>query len=494
MSKSNFLNSVKIKKENRNYFDLTHDVKTSLKMGDLVPVCAMECIPGDKFNIGNESLLRFAPMIAPVMHRMDVSVHYFFVPNRIIWPGWEDFIKEITDIPSFPTITMNGGANTSKLADYFGISRNGLSVEQNEIVSALPFAAYQMIYNEFYRAQFLENDIPFELINGDNSANTELTKLRKRAWQHDYFTSALPSPQLGGAVDIPLGNVQQDAPIYYNNNNPTTLDGTPDDITLSAVPSATAPTDLYAQVDASVDATTINDLRRAYKLQEWLEKALRGGKRYAETLLVHFGVKPQDSRLQRPEYITGTKSPVIISEVLNTTGTASNPQGEMAGHGVSVTSGQSGSYYCQEHGFIIGVMSVLPQTAYTYQVPKFFYKTTDKFQYFWPEFANIGEQEVQRREIMPFQTGGSETFGYLPRYAEYRYQNNFVTGDFRQSLDFWHLGRSFATLPVLNADFVKCDPDTRIFAVEDGTDYLYAHVLNKISATRILPKFGTPTM
>ena len=249
--------------------------------------------------------------------------------------------------------------------------------------------------------------------------------------------------------------------------------------------------------------TTINDLRRAFRLQEWLEKAARGGSRYTEWLRVMFGVNSPDKRLQRPEYITGSKSPVVVSEVLNTTGSfeagdpnnpTSAPQGNMAGHAVSVTSGNYGKYYCEEHGYIIGIMSVMPKPAYFQGIDRHFLKIADPTQYYFSSFANIGEQEVYNNEIYAYTTAGNGTFGYIPRYAEYRYQANRVCGNFRTNLDFWHQARKFDNPPQLNEVFIKCDPDKRIFAVtEDETNSLYCQVFNKIMSVRPIPKYGTPT-
>lgn len=200
-----------------------------------------------------------------------------------------------------------------------------------------------------------------------------------------------------------------------------------------------------------------------------VRKNARGGTRYIESILSHFGVKSSDSRLQRPEYITGVKTPVVISEVLNTSGTVDQlPQGNMAGHGIAVSSGRSGSYYCEEHGYIIGIMSVMPKTAYQQGIPRTFLKF-DPLDYFWPSFANIGEQEVANRELFAFTNTGSNTFGYVPRYAEYKFMPSRVAGDFATSLDYWHLGRIFNTQPSLNGTFIECTPEAtdRIFAVTD---------------------------
>jgi len=499
--KPNLFNSIKLQRPKKNVFDLTHDVKLSAEMGNLTPILTMECVPGDKFDIGCESLIRFAPMIAPVMHRMDVTMHYFFVPNRILWPNWEKFITDANSGAVMPFLTYFDNltfwpAQNRKMADYLGVPpiTTGGTVTD---INALRFAAYQCIYNEFYRDQNLIAPIDYKLVDGDQGAANyaKFSTLRKRAWEHDYFTASLPFAQKGAAVDIPLGEISGDV-LVKNSGTGTTLTGVPSSIVVpggSPTPPY-APNTLYAETDGlDLQPTTINDLRRAFRLQEWLEKNARGGTRYIENILTHFGVKSSDKRLQRPEYITGVKSPVVISEIVNQTGETSGlPQGNLAGHGISVSSGRSGSYYCEEHGYIIGIMSVMPKTAYQQGIPKTFLKN-DTLDYFWPSFAHIGEQPVQNQEIFAYTPTKEGTFGYVPRYAEYKYMPSRVAGDFRTTLDYWHLGRKFATQPALNGAFIDCDATKRIFAVDDPEgDSLYCHVLNKIKAVRPMPKFGTP--
>ncbi|AXH75118.1 MAG: major capsid protein [Microviridae sp.] len=491
-------NTVKVSSPDSNMFDLTHDVKMTMQMGNLVPILNMECLPGDKINLSSESLIRLAPLLAPVYQRMDVYTHYFFVPNRILWDNWEKFITDAATTIAPPVYSWNTTTDpeVKKYYDYFGVPPTSESALR--FLNAFPFAAYQCIYNEYYRDQNLIAPINYKLVDGNN-VNPALGILRNRAWEHDYFTSALPFAQKGDAVDIPLGTIQDNALVKSNSSANQTITSSPNNQNIQADGSVFTPfpNTLFAATEGiELEPTTINDLRRAFKLQEWLEKNARGGTRYVESILAHFGVKSSDARLQRPEYITGSKSPIVISEVLNTTGIDGElPQGNMAGHGISVAGGNQGTYYCEEHGFIIGIMSVLPKPAYSQGVPKHFLKK-HPLDYYWPSFANIGEQEITNLEIYNDNIAfDDDTFGYTPRYAEYKYLQSRIAGDFRTSLDYWTLSRKFATPPNLNQEFIECTPEQtqRIFAVQDGTDPLYVQVVNKIYARRKMPVYGTPT-
>ena len=360
----NLFNTIKLTNPKSNAFDLTHDVKLSLNMGELIPIMCTEAVPGDKFKISGEALVRLAPLISPMMHRLDVSIHYFFVPNRILWDNWEKWIvnKDNNEGRPHPYILYNDVISDERLSDYLGLPK--MTTGDPIKVNAFPYAAYQCIYNEYYRDQNLIPEVDFKLIDGDNTNAFDFFTMRKRAWEHDYFTSCLPWAQKGEAVDVPISgevslkedwaskidmefppNFQsEDGTIIGNGQYPiqTTQFGSQDPGISMTGTSQYAAYDPKNTLEVKNSETTINDLRRAYRLQEWLEKNARAGTRYVENILAHFGVKSSDARLQRPEYITGIKSPVVISEVLSTSGSQELPQGNMAGHGSIVTGKQIG--------------------------------------------------------------------------------------------------------------------------------------------------------
>lgn len=480
-------------------FDLSREQKLSCKMGELVPIYLEEIVPGDQFNVRSECMMRLAPMLAPVMHRVNVYMHYFFVPNRIIWNEWEDFItggREGTSNPIYPVVPMGGSHSESRLADYLGIPTVSGSAG-NINISQLPFRAYQLIYNDYYRDETLNTTV------WDPSVNplTGLADIRNRSWEKDYFTSSLPFAQRGDSVSVPTTLrdpaivTSTDGTFNLGDNVEIGTDGSGNQ-TLRVDTSATPAGDRELIIDA-VEGIDINDLRLSSALQRFLEKQARGGYRYIETILSHFGVKSSDARLQRPEYLGGGRQPIVISEVLNTTGTAEAPQGDMTGHGISTGVTNSFNKRFEEHGYVIGIMSVLPRTNYQQGIHRH-WNRFEKEDYYWPEFAHLGEQEVKNKEIyfdLADETYSEGTFGYQQRYAEMKYGCSTVHGDFRDSLDFWHMGRIFSSQPSLNADFVMADPTNRIFAVTSGDpDHLWVQLYHNVKARRPMPYFADPRL
>ncbi len=368
----NIFNSQRVNKPKRNVFDLSHEKKISGKFGQLIPVMCQEVIPGDTFQMSTEYLIRFSPLSAPVMHMVNVYTHYFFVPNRIIWENWKDFItggEKGDQTPPLPYITIAEGSKAyfekGRLPDYFDVPTAPDAVIPNiENINALPFRAYLEIYNEYYRDQNLIDKVEYSKGDGNSNADIDkLTSIKFRAHEKDYFTSALPYAQKGGAVHIPISG---NSPVIYNNPNQNeqylvnAVYGVPSDpsnnvnsgnatelgltrIEVDGNPANIDPNGTLEADLSNVTASTINELREAFQLQKWLERNMRSGSRYIESILAHFGVRSSDARLQRPEYLGGGKSPVVISEVLQTSGTTTqeedplynSPQGNMAGHAVS---------------------------------------------------------------------------------------------------------------------------------------------------------------
>lgn len=483
---------VQNRKPRSSAFDLSHEKKLSLKMGQLTPCLIQEVVPGDNFKGRTETMIRMAPMVAPVMHRVNTYIHYFFVPNRIIWNQWEDFItggREGTTSPVMPKVSLNATyAANGTLADYLGVPFTTLGAT----VNALPFWAYQQIYNDYYRDPNLST--PVDLTTSLSNA----AELRMRAWEKDYFTSSLPWPQRGPDVNLPIEVDNKKPSLIRDSTNDavqSNITGLGTTALGSLIRSNQSGNTLYVDGAEETLDVTINELRTSSALQRWLEKQARGGYRYIETILSQFGVKSSDKRLQRAEYIGGGQSPMVISEVLNTSATATDPQGNMAGHGVGTGASNTFKYKAEEHGYIIGIMSVLPRTAYQQGIPRHFNRA-DKTDFYWPEFANLGEQEVKNKEIYfnPQDGLDDDTFGYQQRYAEYKYSQDTVHGDFRNSLDFWHMGRIFLSRPSLNESFVTSDPTDRIFAVQDETDQLWAQIYNEVKAQRPMPYFSDPSL
>lgn len=527
---SNLFNMNSRSKIKRNAFDLTHEKKLSCNMGDIVPIYLQEVVPGDKFRVSSEQLIRLAPMIAPMMQRVNVFTHFFWVPNRLVFDKWQDLITGGATgkvEPTFPQMLIKESTRAAwypnLLGDYFGIPPlpvNSPMIPVPIEVNALPFRAYALIWNEYFRDQTL--DAPIEFPMGETQTDQEtinLTSLRRRRWEKDYFTSALPWAQRGDEVMIPTVPVQRTGSypatkFYESDESISYAPGTKfmagpvetvydygNGQTTNLVDSADK--NHIAHIGASGPAGTessgsIADLRKAARLQEWLERNARGGARYIEQIFAHFGVKSSDARLQRPEFLGGGMNPVVISEVLSTFSSENTPQGNMSGHGLSVGHDNQFTRFFEEHGYIIGVMSILPRTSYQQGIPRTFRKH-DKFDFYFPEFAQIGEQPVFDQELyLDFVNGGANpdtVFGYQSRYAEYKFAPNTIHGDFRNSMAFWHMGRIFDTKPVLNDSFVSADPTHRVFAVTDDTEHkLYVQILNKVTAIRPMPVFGTPQL
>lgn len=505
--KNGIFNQIAIPRVRKSKFDLSHEKKLSFQMGELIPIMCQEIVPGDSFRVQSQLFLRLQALLSPVMHRCDVTTHYFFVPNRLIWTEWEDFItggRVGTTLPVAPQLTIN---NTTKintaigtLADYLGVPDLSTQVYSNDVnISALPFRAYQRIYNDYYRDNVITQPVNFTTNSGIGTSDwPELNTIRKRAWQKDYFSTARPNSQLGAEVIVPSNTTVT----YKPQSDVKRVDGV-DANAASTIGTLAAgklgvnnnsTSGRIENIDVVSTQMSINNLRRSLKLQEWLEKNMRAGSRYVEQILSHFGVRSSDQRLDRAEYLGGGKQPITISEVLQTA-QGTNPVGTMNGHGYSVGNSNQFQKTFEEHGFVMAIVSVLPQTAYQQGLNRMFSRT-DKFDYYWPEFANIGEQEVKNKEIYAQINSVNEgTFGYQQRYAEYKYCPDTVHGEFKTSLAFWHMSRIFSNLPTLNTSFIDADPTQRIYAITDpAVDKLLLQVYHKIDALRPMPYFSIPSI
>jgi len=492
----------------RNKFSLSHYLPATLNMGDVAPIGITEVLPGDSIQHATSALIRTAPLNAPVMHPVHAKIHHWFVPHRLVWEDWEDFITGGPDgasLPVFPTIEFDSVAAGS-LANLLGIPVFSAEAE-NVNVSAIPFRAYAAICNEYYRDQDLVDPVGLDITSGpDTTTNTDLFTA---AWEKDYLTSARPFTQKGPAITIPIGDQAPVtgiglAPAADPTNGTFTAkttqgsatfgtDGgyfdTPTDgsIRIDATGSTSgANPKIYADLSA-VTGIDVNELRLALALQRYEEARARYGSRYVEYLR-YLGVKSSDSRLQRPEYLGGGKQTIQFSEVLQTA-QGTDPVGTMRGHGIAAMRSNRYRRFFEEHGYVISCMVVRPIAVYAQGIPRHFNRRTKED--FWQrELQHIGQQEILNKEVYVGAAQPDGIFGYNDRYDEYRRGLNRVAGEFATILDEWNLARKFSAEPALNDDFVNCVPDPRIFQ-STATDQLYCMIAHSMQARRLVDKSGT---
>jgi len=521
----NLFNNVSKLRPGRSVFDLSYEKKFNCDMGQLIPVMCDEVVPGDKFKISNEVVIRWQPLIKPILHEVNVFTHYFFVPYRLLWEddgsgttGWENFITGGSDgtlEPVLPTWEIQTRQGEGSLWDYLGFPIETLP--EGAYPLDFPRAAYALIWNEYYRDQTLQEKI------------TSTNSIQFRAWTKDYFTSALPWQQRNPiAPSLPI--VGETSAVWssdsFSSGSSYTADPAFDSTQVSPIMNLNQAGGV-ASAQAFFNANTIDlsaassfdiaDLREVVQIQKFLERNARVGARYTEFLGAHFGVSPRDARLDRPEYIGGTKSPVIISEVLqtSTTGyesspTSLTPQGNLAGHGITADRNMVGSYRAEEFGLIMGIMSVMPKPAYQQGMPRQWLRET-KYDFYFPEFAHLSEQPISQAEIYlnDVEIDNTKLFGYQGKYDEMRVKQNMICGTLRSDaavpLDYWHLARNFDSAPILDSTFITTGDPTRatgnapsgtfirkdIFAVQDEYG-LIVNYANKIKAIRPLPAASNP--
>lgn len=524
-------NTVPVTKLSRSIHNQSHQVKTSFDMGKLVPIMTELSMPGDSWRVGLEQFVRTMPMIAPVMDRMDIKVDAFFVPLRLIWDDFEDYITlgptgefnvEHPTISSDDVLVKSTLGMPGSLGDYLNFPDFSQSVSSEIKIDALPFRAYQLIYNEYYRNQDLEDEIPVLRSSGDNVITFDDTYLpvfidnfllKNRGWRKDYFTSALPSPQKGPAVRLPQSDIQiasdGDFRFDFQNEDPAQspdpvatfeYDGTDGNVIVEGhTPTDNFPLEYYSGLKTvGSQLPTIEELRYAETLQEFYEANARGGSRYKEYLLNIWHTRSKDSRLDRPEYLGGYRGPITITDVDQTSQSDQTAQGHLSGKGLSSGGNRLFKFHTPEWGIIMVIMSVQPKSSY-FQGFRKWNLYSDVFDWPNPFFANLGEQEIQNQELyftgdLDYDTG---TFGYTPRYAEMKYIPDSVHGQFKTTLDYWHLARKFSSRPNLNSKFVHVQPQegARIFPdqVLNNDKFLgtfYFHIRRKM----YLPYYGVPRL
>lgn len=520
----------------RSRFQRNSDNKTTFNTGDLIPVYLDEVLPGDTHQIDMACVMRMATPIFPVMDNAFCDFYFFFVPNRLLWQHWKEFMGENRETEwtpkteySVPQVTAPaGGWTEGTLADYLGLPTKveGISV------SALPGRAYGLIYNEWFRNQNVTQPTLVEVTDAtttgknDGSATNDsaitLAKPLKAAKVFDYYTGALPEPQKGEPISIPLGknapihlydkdnnkmyeNVRFSDADYHTNSRYRELlaygatNSQPMTMLLSQNPSSGTDLEAYLKTDlSSVTGATINQLRQAFQIQKLLEKDARGGTRYREVLREHFGVISPDARMQIPEYLGGYRLPINVSQVIQTSSTDStSPQGNTAALSVTTMNKSMFTKSFTEHGFIMGLAVVRTDQTYQQGIERM-WSRKGRYDYYWPVLANIGEQAILNKEIYAQGSAADEeAFGYQEAWADYRYKPSKVTGLFRsnatQSLDSWHYAQDYSALPTLSTAWMEQN-DTemkRTLAVQNQPDFIADfYFMNK--TTRCMPVYSIP--
>lgn len=538
--------TVPVKIPAKNVFNLSHDVKASYNFDNLYPFLCQPVYPGDTWNVRAEAFLRAMPMLAPVMHNVDMHIYFFFVPFRLIWNenkkrDWKTYITGGEDgmqNPPLPYFTYRGLydcdpdlIDNRSLLDHMGFptfdhsSQHTQGVINDTRVCSLPFRAYQLVWNEYFRNQNVQNEVVFSYDAGEESdaSMTEIFTMRKKNWEKDYFTSCLPWAQRGQAISLPVtGELRPvgSMPVSITTANALGSEterglsssenfvkadglGTSTSVTLNGLATSAGATLRITGLSIG----TINDFRYCMRLQQWLENNARCGSRYIEQLFAHFGVRSSDARLQRPELLGGGKIPLLFTDIPQTSygeGASSDVVGDLSGKGTLYGKTDGFKKYFEEHGVLLGICCMIPRTSYSQGIPRV-WTAFDKTDWYFPEFAHLGEQAVLNKELyydpftIPEQDNDNDAvFGYQGRFTELRYIASSVHGEMRSDLQYWHFGRLFDSAPALNSQFVQANSRVNVFALSDivqsGYDPFVCQMHLDIKAVRPLPKYAVPTL